>query len=172
LSVVGPAKIWLGLKNSDAVGLHVDLRTELLVDGAVVATGEVTNASTGSSGFNNAILNSVAMSFPSGLEVTSGTQLALRVSVRRTCAAGGQNSGRLREWFDGQPIDTGANRDAGSRIALTIAGVTADYFLRAPLVLSTSAGASIDSVEVTVNSSAACPTRPYSVLGVWSLILQ
>ncbi|MGH7555572.1 MAG: PKD domain-containing protein, partial [Longimicrobiales bacterium] len=56
LSSVGPASIWIGLKNSDNVGLRVDLRAEILVDGTIVASGEVNNVATGSSGFNNAQL--------------------------------------------------------------------------------------------------------------------
>jgi len=170
LSAVGPASIWLGLKDSDAVGLRVDLRTELLVNGSVVSTGDLLNAPTGSSGFNNAILQSVAMSLTSGsLEVQPGAPLSVRVSVRRTCSGAGHNSGRVREWFNGEPIDSGATRDAGSRIQLTLGGVTADYFLRNAFGLSTTAGASKQSVELTVNSSAPCGTRPYSVLGVWSI---
>ena len=36
LSAVGPVKAWIGLKNGDDAGLHVDLRAEVLVNGVVV----------------------------------------------------------------------------------------------------------------------------------------
>ena len=39
LTAVGPAKVWIGLKNSDDVGLRLDLRAELLVNGTVAASG-------------------------------------------------------------------------------------------------------------------------------------
>jgi hypothetical protein len=78
----------------------------------------------------------------------------------------------VREWFNGQPIDAGPGRDAGSRIQLTIAGVTNSYFLRSAFGLSTTAGAAKDSMELTVNSSQSCMARPYLVLGVWGLSLQ
>ena len=92
--------------------------------------------------------------------------------ARRTCSGGGHNSGTAREWFNGQPIDSGANRDAGSRIRFTLAGTTSDYFLRNSFQLATIPGAVKTSVDAAVNSSAACPARPYSLLGVWSLNLQ
>jgi hypothetical protein len=168
LSAVGPARIWIGLTNSDAVGLRIDLRTEFLVNGTVMASGYVLDVPTGSSGFNNAILNTVAMSPASGpVEVPPGAQISLRVSVRRTCSGGGHNSGGVRHWFNGQPLDSGAGRDAGSRIQLTIGGTTSDYFLRNAFGISTSAGASRLSVDATVNTSVACDARPYAVLGTW-----
>jgi hypothetical protein len=138
----------------------------------VAATGNLANIATGSSGFNNAILNSVQLSLSTGsVDVPAGAQLAVRVSARRTCSGIGHNSGTAREWFNGQPIDSGANRDAGSRVRLTFAGTTSDYFLRTPSGLSSTAGTARTSVDVLVNSSAACPSRPYSVLGVWSVSL-
>jgi hypothetical protein len=172
LSAVGPANIWIGLKDSEAAGLRLDLRTELLVNGTVRATGTLLNIPTGSSGFDNAILNTVEMALASGpVEVAPGAQISLRVSVRRTCSGGGQNSGRVRHWFNGQPIDSGANRDAGSRIQLTIGGTTSHYFLRTDFGLSTSAGVRRLSVEATVNSSVPCNGRPYTVLGTWVVIV-
>ena len=97
LTAVGPVKVWIGLKNSDAVGLRLDLRAELLVDGTVAASGTLNNVSSGSSGFNNAILQSLGMSLASGpVDLPAGALVAMRVSVRRTCVAGGHNSGTAR----------------------------------------------------------------------------
>jgi len=96
----------------------------------------------------------------------------VRVSVRRTCFGNGHNSGTAREWFNGQPVDSGTSRDAGSRIRLTLAGTTSDYFLRTAFGLAATPGTSRTSVDAAVNSSEACPARPYSVLGVWNLNLQ
>jgi len=173
LTAVDTAKVWIGLKNSDDVGLRLDLRTEMLINGAVVAAGNLNNIASGSSGFNNAILQSVPLLLSAGpVEVPAGANLGVRVSVRRTCFGNGHNSGTAREWFNGQPVDSGTSRDAGSRIRLTLAGTTSDYFLRTAFGLAATPGTSRTSVDAAVNSSEACPARPYSVLGVWNLNLQ
>jgi hypothetical protein len=175
LTAVDTAKIWVGLKNSDDVGLRLDLRAEVLVNGAVAATGDLNDIATGSSGFNNAILNSVPLSLSAPVDVPAGAQLSIRVSARRTCSGVGHNSGTAREWFNGRPIDSGANRDAGSRVRLTLAGTTSDYFLRDSFGLSTTSGIARTSADVSVNSNASCPSRPsrpYSLMGVWSLNFQ
>ena len=36
---LGDAKLWIGLKNTDAVGLRLDLRAEVLLNGVVVGSG-------------------------------------------------------------------------------------------------------------------------------------
>ncbi len=75
LSALSPAALWIGLKNSDAVGLRLDIRTEVLLDGVVIGMGEVSNVTSGSSGFNNAILRTIplALSAQSRLSPTSST---------------------------------------------------------------------------------------------------
>jgi DNA/RNA endonuclease G (NUC1) len=172
LSAVGPAKIWIGLRNSDAVGLRIDLQAELLVNGTVAASGALLNVPTGSSGFNNALPNIVPMTLTSGpAEVAPGAEISLRMSARRTCSGGGHNSGTVRAWFNGLQIDSGANRDAGSRIQLTIGGTEGPYFLRDAFGLSTTPGAIRVSVDAAVNSSVACGARPYTVLGTWIVVM-
>jgi DNA/RNA endonuclease G (NUC1) len=172
VSSVDTAKVWIGLKNSGDGGLHLDLRTELLVNGVVAASGNLDNVDAGRGGFNNAILNSVPLSLSSGpVDLPVGARLDVRVSARRTCAGTGSNSGTVREWYNGQAIDSGPSRDAGSRVRFTLAGTTSDYFLRNASALSTTAGTAKTSADAAVNSSAACPARPYAQLGVWSLTL-
>jgi hypothetical protein len=51
---VGPAKVWVGVRNSDDVGTRVDLLAEVFADTSKIAEGRLTNVATGSSGFNNA----------------------------------------------------------------------------------------------------------------------
>jgi len=173
LTAVDSAKVWVGLKNSDNVGLRLDLRAEVLVNGAVAATGDRNNIAAGSSGFSHAILRSVTLALSTGpVDVPAGAQLQVRISTRRTCFGGGHNSGTARGWFNGQPIDSGASRDAGSRIRLTLAGTTTDYYLRNSFQLAATPGAARTSADVAVNSSVSCPARPYSLLGLWSLNLQ
>jgi hypothetical protein len=151
LTAVAPVKVWIGLKNSDDVGLRLDLRAELLVGGTVAATGTVDNVSSGGTGFNNAILQSVSMSLTSGpLDIPADAAVAMRVSARRTCFGGGHNSGTARVWFNGFPIDDGPMRDAGSRLQATLAGIEWPAFLR------------------NVNSGASCPARPFVPFGTWA----
>ena len=128
------------------------------------------NVSSGSSGFNNAVLNNTIPLALTGGPVTlaEGDQLLLRVSVRRTCFGGGHNSGTPRLWYNGQAIDSGATRDAGSRFDATIDGSTSNYYLRTGFVLDTTAGLSRTFIDRSVNSSAACPTRPFMSFGTWS----
>ena len=172
LTAVGSATVWVGLTTSGDDGLRVDLRAEYLVNNIVAATGDLNNVNTGGSGFDKALLQTVALSLTSGsVDVPAGAQLSVRVAARRTCSSNGRNSGTVREWFNGQPIDTGAAGDAGSRVRITLGGTTSDYFLRNAFGLSTSAGSSRQSVDAVVNGQTACPARPFVPFGIWSVSL-
>ena len=104
-------------------------------------------------------------------DLPAGATVALRASMRRTCFGAGHNSGTARLWFNGAPVDSGAGRDAGSRIAATIGTSSSQYFLRSGLALSATQGSARQSVDATVNSNAACPARPYVPLGIWTMTL-
>jgi DNA/RNA non-specific endonuclease len=172
LTAVGPANVWVGLKTSGDDGLRVDLRAEVLVNNIVAGTGDLNNVNAGGSGFDKALLQTVALSLTSGsVDVPAGAQLSVRVAARRTCSSSGRNSGTVREWYNGQPVDTGAAGDAGSRIRITLGGTTSDYFLRNAFALSTSAGSSRQSVDADVNGQTACPARPFVPFGIWSVNL-
>ncbi len=171
IEALSPAKLWIGLKNSDAVGLKVDLSVELLEGGFPITRDVLLNQATGSSGFNNALLKEIPFVDSAGTH-----ELTVRVSVRRTCTPGtSHNSGAVRLWYNGQPNDTGSSKDAGSRFDATIGGVNHNYYLRNNFDLSTTAGASKLSADATVDSKAPCtdgisaPDRPYTALGTWSL---
>jgi DNA/RNA endonuclease G (NUC1) len=171
LSALGPAKIWIGLKNSDDVGLPIDLRVEVLVNGVVVASGQQNNLGTGSSGFNNAQLQTLALELTNGaVDVPPGAQLSVRPSVRRTCnAVTGHVSGVVRLWYNGAAVDDGPSRDAGTRFGATIGARSSSYFARLASALDDEAGAARTSADVLVQSSAACPSRPFNSLGTWTI---
>jgi len=171
LTAIGPAKVWIGLKNSDDAGLRLDLRGQVLVNGAVVGSGTLNNVPGGSSGFNNAILQTIALSLTGSVEAPAGAQLSVEIGARRTCASNGHNSGTVREWFNGRPADGGTDRDAGSRVRMTLGGTTSDYFLRSGFELSTTAGSLRQSVDAVVNGQIPCPARPFTSIGAWSVIL-
>jgi ribose 5-phosphate isomerase B len=98
LTAAGPAKVWIGLKNNGDAGLRLDLRAQVLVNGAVAAIGELPNVSAGGGGFNKAILQSIAMSLVSGpVEVPPFAMVSLRVVARRACSGGGPNAGTVRD---------------------------------------------------------------------------
>lgn len=127
LTALGPAKIWVGLKNSDDVGLRLDLLAEVFVGATKVGQGQLSNVAGGSSGFNNEILRTLALSLTGGaVPASSSAQLKMKVSVRRTCFGGGYVSGTARFWFNGQPIDRGASRNGGSRFDATIGTSTSN----------------------------------------------
>jgi hypothetical protein len=165
IEALSPAKLWVGLKNSDAVGLKVDLSVELLEGGFPITQDLLLNQSTGSSGFNNALLKEIPFVDSEGTH-----ELTVRVSARRTCTPGtSHNSGAVRLWYNGKLADTGSGKDAGSRFDATIGGVNSTYFLRNNFDLSTTAGSSKLSADATVDSKSPCPDRPYTPLGTWSL---
>jgi hypothetical protein len=172
LGSIGPARVWVGLRNSDAVGLRLDLRAEALINGTKVAEGQVDSVATGSSGFGNAHLRVIPMNLVTGAgPLPPGASLQLVVSARRTCAGGGHASGAARLWYGGQPIDSGRGEDAGSRLDTTIRGVDRAYFLRGGLALSETAGAAKLSGDVAVDSKVACPSRPFTPFGTWTTTL-
>jgi hypothetical protein len=72
---------------------------------------------------------------------------------------------------NGQPFDTGANRDAGTRFGATIGGTTSDYFLRSGSALTTASGVSRTSADAFVNNAAPCPARAFTTFGTWSRTL-
>jgi uncharacterized protein (TIGR03067 family) len=74
----------------------------------------------------------------------------------------------VRLWYNGDAVDAGAARDAGSRLDATIGGVTRDVFLRTGAALSETAGVARTFVARAVNSAAACPARPFSPIGTWT----
>lgn len=166
---LGGATLWIGLKNSDDVGLRLDIRAEVLLNGVVVGSGDLQDVAGGSSGFNNAVLQTIALAMNGTVSVPPGAVLTFRPSVRRTCVGGGHTSGTVRFWYDGPAIDQGTNRDAGSRFAATVSTTSSDFFMQDPAVLSVTAGTVRQFVDVAVNSKATCPARPFSSLGEWSI---
>ena len=162
--------VWVGLRNSDDVGVRFDLLTEVFVDDAEVAAGHLNNVSGGSSGFGNAVLNTVPLALTSGpLTIPAGAVLTVTVSVRRTCSGGRHNSGTARLWDNGRPIDSGGSRDAGSRVDAIVDGAAAEYFLREGFALSSTPGTSKQSIAVGVDSKQACPDRAFKPFGTWTI---
>jgi outer membrane protein assembly factor BamB len=173
LAGVTSVQVWVGLANSDSVGLRLDLKAELFIDSTSnlpIATGMASNVR-GGSGHGNAVLVDVPLALTDGAVTLPPRQpLLLRVSARRTCAGGGHASGIARLWYNGVAIDTGKKRDTASRFGATIGEADVTYYLRAGWALATTPGASRLWVNRPVNSVAACPDRPYAPFGTWSVV--
>jgi hypothetical protein len=167
--VSGPGRVWIGLKNSDDVGLRLDLLAEVFADGRKVGEGQLKNVSAGSSGFHNAILNTIPLDLAGGpAAFPIGAPLQVKVSVRRTCFGGGHASGTARLWYNGRPTDSGAVRDAGSRLDAISGGVSVHNFLLGGFALDTAAGDSRRSIDVDVDTKQPCPNRTFKLFGTWS----
>jgi hypothetical protein len=166
-------KIWISEKSAADNGLRADLLAELFVNGVALTPSQLTNVVTGRIGFATAVFYTIPVP---AADVPSGSTLDVRVSARRTCAGTGIASGTVRLWYDGQPVDSGAGADAGSRVGATAAGETTIFFLRGGSVLDTTAGpggASRLFSDAAVNSTIACTGsgRPFTSFGTWSVTI-
>ena len=169
LTTLSPAKLWVG-QNGTNKKLKFDLFAEVLVNGSVVGTGQLSNVAAGGSAFNKAKLDTVSLALGATTAFPAGASLSIRVSVRASCSAAA-NSGIARLWYNGQPIDTGKQKDAGSRFDATIGGTNSNYFLRQAFTLDTAPGSSRQSIDIAVDGNAACPARPFTPFGTWSVNL-
>jgi hypothetical protein len=164
LAALTPAKVWIGLKNSDDVGLRLDLFAEVFLHEAKVGEGQLNNVASGSSGFNNAKSNTIPLTLFASVEVPLDAELAITLSVRRTCFGGGHNSGTPRLWYN--------DRQADSRFGATIEDTTSDFFLGDGFVLATTPGTGPKkTIDVPVDNTTPCPNRPFTPFGTWGLTL-
>ena len=156
LTALGPAQVWIGLKNSDDVGTRFDLLAEALKNGTVIGSGQVNGVSGGSSGFNNAILDTINMALPSPVTFQSGDTLSFRLSVR--VAATGHRSGTARLWFN--------DAEANSRFSATVNATTSNYFLLNGFGLGSAAGPGPKkTIDVFVDRQGGNPFKPF---GTWN----
>jgi hypothetical protein len=171
LTSLSPAKLWLG-QNGSLKKLKYDVSAEVLVNGSVAGSGQIPGAKAGGAVFSKALLDTIALSLAAPTPAPSGATLAVRVSVRVSCASAtsGQSS-IARLWYNGRAVDSGKAKDAGSRFDATIGGANSNYFLRTGSALATTAGTSKQFVEAAVTDSAPCPARPFTTLGTWSVTL-
>jgi hypothetical protein len=154
---VGPAGVWIGLANSDDVGIRFDLRAEVYRNGTeLVGSGELPSVHGGGSGFNNAHLNTINLTAGSGAVFSSGDTLSIMLFVRNACAGSGKTSGRARLWYNDTAADT--------RFDATI-GSAATYHLLDGFLLSTAAGT---GPKKTVDKQAGAKCSPYKLFGTWT----
>jgi probable HAF family extracellular repeat protein len=157
LTALGPAKIWVGLKNSDGVGIKFDLLAEVYKDGVLVSSGQIDSVAGGSSGFNNAHLQTIPFDAFSPVDFPPGSSLQIKLSVRNACAGSGKNSGTARLWFN--------DSQANSQFNATIGTNASDYFLVDNSALSTSVGV---GPKKTVDIAAGAKCSPFKPFGTWA----
>jgi uncharacterized repeat protein (TIGR03803 family) len=160
LTALSPARVWIGLKNSDDVGARLDLHAEVRQNSTLIGSGEVLSVAGGSSGFSNAKLHSIPLTLSALDPMAFGDAdiFSITVYVRNACTGSGKNSFTARLWFN----DVAAN----SRFEATIAEDNRDYLLRSGFTLSTTAGTSRQSVDAS--SGGKC--GPFVPFGTWRIV--
>jgi hypothetical protein len=157
---VSPANVWVGLKNSDSVGVKFDFLAEAYIGENLITSGQLDSAPGGSSGFNNAKLNTVAFDAFSPVNIPQNAELKVKLYVRNACVGSGHNSGIARLWYN----DSAAN----SRFDATVDANNSDYYLLDGFLLSTSPGPG-PKKTIDVQSGAKC--SPFKPFGTWSITL-
>ncbi|MEK6284166.1 MAG: right-handed parallel beta-helix repeat-containing protein [Acidobacteriota bacterium] len=161
LTALGPARVWIGLKNSDDVGTKFDVLAEVFKNSALIGSGQLNGIPGGSSGFNNAVLRTIDLALSAPVDIHSGDSLSFRLSVRIAVGVSGHRSGTARLWFN----DVAAN----TRFAATIGCVTRDHFLLNGFALGATAGTGPKkTIDVFVDS--AIGGNPFKPFGTWSKV--
>src|SRR5262249_3902848 len=154
-----------GLGNSDDAGIRFDLQAIVTSNTTVVGSGQLTSVFGGSSGFNNATLFTIPLATSGSIPVRSGDTLSIDVQVRNACSGSGKNSGTARLWFKGAYVDTGANRDAASRLEPVSGGASPVYFLGPLPALGPIAGTARTFIDKFVGAKC----LPFQSFGIWSV---
>lgn len=155
---LSPAMVWVGLKNSDDVGIKFDLLAEVYKDSTLVSSGELDSVAAGSSGFSNAKLDTISFNTFSPLDFPSGSNLSVKLYARNACSGSNKNSGTARLWFN----DSAAN----SQFDATIGTSASNYFLLNNFLLGTSAGA---GPKKTVDVAAGAKCSAFKSFGTWTI---
>lgn len=160
VNAVGALRAWVGLANSDDIGIRFDLEAKIYLNDAAIGSGRLDGVAGGSSGFNNAKLNTIPLSLAVPVPVGAGDSLRVEILVRNACSGSGKNSGRARLWFN----DAGAN----SHFDATIDGTTSDFFLRDGFTLTTTPGS---GPRKTIDVQAGAKCSAFKPFGTWSQTL-
>ncbi len=158
LTALGPANMWIGLKNSDDVGTKFDLLADVSKNGSPVGSGTLYGVSGGASGFGNAVLRTINLALSSPVSLSSGETLSIKLSVRIAVGVPGHSRGTARLWFN--------DAAASSRFGATIGGTTNDYFLLNGTLGTSAGGGPKKSIDVLVDK--AVGGNPFKPFGTWT----
>lgn len=165
LASLGPAKVWVGLRNSDDVGTFFDLKAEVYLGGTLVGSGQLNYTRGGSSGFNNARANLINLTLlyalgDPNLDVAQGSTFSIKVYVRNTCFGKTHNSGTARLWYN--------DAQADSNFGATIGNVTRSYYLLDGFTLGASPGV---GPKKFIDIAGGSPCSPFKLFGEWSTVI-
>jgi hypothetical protein len=159
LNAIGPAQIWLGIKNGNDVGTKFDLLAEALRNGTVIGSGQLNEVPSGGNTFNTAVLRTINLALPSPVGLQPGDNVSLRLSVR-IAASSGRGNGTARLWFN----DAAAN----SLFSASIESSNHTYYLLEGFLLGNNVGVGpMRTVDVTVNRNQG--GNPFIPFGTWML---
>jgi probable HAF family extracellular repeat protein len=159
LTALGPANVWIGLKNSDDVGTKFDLLAEVYQNNTLIGSGHLDKVNGGSSGFNNAKLNTIPLTLFASVDWSSDSTLRIKLYVRNTCYGNTHNSGTARLWYN----DVSAN----SKFDATINDVNQNYFFQNAFALGVTPG---PGPKKTIDLAVGAPCSPYKLFGTWSIV--
>ncbi len=160
ITSLGPAKVWLGLKNSDDIGTKFDLLAEIFHNGVLIGVGQLNAIPGGGSGFNNANPRLINLNMTNPESILPGDTLSIRLSVRIAVGVAGHRSGTARLWFN--------DAEANSNFEATIGGQVKRYYLATnSLLLRDSGSGPKNTIDVPVNR--AVGGNPFKPFGTWSL---
>lgn len=173
----GPAKLWLGLKNSDDQGTQFDLRTELYINGVRVSVGDTLCITGVTRNPSYAAAVTVLFNAVSSGAYVSGDILSLKVLTRigtnpngQKCSGPGgshNNAVGLRLYYDGpdRPSRFDAEIVPGPVKDLYLHSSSGKYFL--DNVPPAGALKYQDSGSVNYNDG-----NPWKEIGTWTMVLQ
>lgn len=158
LSLLSPAKVWVGLTNNGDAGIRFDLRAEIYYnDTTLIGSGELASVAGGSNGFNNAKLDSIPLNLPSAVGIGPGDKISIKLLVRNACSGSGKDSGTARLWFNDAPVN--------SRFGATIDDSDGNNYLLDGFALGTAAG---DGPKKSIDVAAGARCSDYKPFGTWS----
>jgi hypothetical protein len=159
-SPVSSTRVWIGLANSDDVGIRFDLRAEVYKNAAEpIAAGELTGVAGGSSGFNNANEHNIDLIGVPGAAINSGDTLSFVLYARNACSGSRKNSGRARLWYNDAAAD--------SRFFANVGSSTTQYLLDG----FTFGGAPGTGPKKTRDVAAGPKCSPFKPFGTWSAVV-
>ena len=153
-SLVGASQVWLGLKNSDDVGIRFDVKAEVFKNGSRIGSGERNSVPGGGSGFDRAWLNVIPLTY-SGT-VAEGDSVSFVLSVRNACAGSTKNSGAARFWYEGKTATTQVTLPGGAAVP---------YFLQSSLSLAPTPAT---ATNLFLDFVAGAKCGEYKAVGTWT----
>lgn len=159
LTRLGPAQIWMGLKDA---GAAFDLQAVVYKNAQPIASGRLPRASggDGNGSVNHAVLQEIPLQLIGSVSFRPGDTLTLVLSVRISDTSRLHNA-VVRLWCDGPEAD--------SRFAATLDDVTMTYYLHANGTLGARSGsASGQEISIALKGTGGL----YQPLGAWKVIVN